>query len=62
MNPSPWAEHVERALKARPTGHPEPTDQDRYYDGSTAGVAGVVPVADDFPPWTDDQDTHEAEL
>lgn len=54
------AAHLDDLLRARPTGHAEPTDQDRYYDSGPVYGHPVDP--DDEPPWTDTYDDREAEL
>lgn len=54
-------DRVDRELRRRPTGLVEVTEQDRYYDGSTATV-GALDAWGDGQPWTDDLDDHEAEL
>ena len=51
-------EKVEAALRERPTGHAEPTDQDTYYD------SGQVPDGMEAPdvPWLDQSIHREREL
>jgi len=45
-----WVQSLERELRKRPTGHPEPTGQDLYWSGP------VSPYQVDDVPWLDNQD------
>lgn len=56
-----WLPHLEGRLRERPSGHVEPTDQDRYYDSAT-GVPGSLGSGLDPVPWTDESEDREAEL
>lgn len=59
-----YVRRLDDACRRRPgRADLEATDQDRYYDGSTATVGALDAFLDDEGlPWTDQLEHHEAEL
>lgn len=60
LNALRYEDGLDDVLRDRPTGGPEPTEEERYWDSGT--YPGHTYGPDEDPPWTDNADHREDEL